>query len=98
MSHRRLRQRPDVRYRQIEGEAVVLRQDAGETLVLNEAGALILDRLAHGASAGETAAALVQAFEVEEEKALADVLAFAAELEAAGVLEAAPVAAEEPCR
>lgn len=83
----RLRQRADVRYRQIDGEAVVLRQDAGETLVLNEAGSLILDCLAKGRSAAETANALAEAFEVSENEALSDVEAFAAELEAAGILE-----------
>ena len=83
----RLRQRSDVRYRTIDGEAVVLRQDAGETLVLNEAGAVILDRLAQGRLPAEVAAELVATFEVEPARALADVMAFAAELEAAGVLE-----------
>lgn len=83
----RLRQRSDVRYRTIDGEAVVLRQDAGETLVLNEAGAVILDRLAQGRLPDEVAAELVATFEVEPATALADVVAFAAELEAAGVLE-----------
>lgn len=89
----RLRKRSDVRYRQIDGEAVVLRQDAGETLVLNEAGALILDLLAKGRPVEEIAAALAAEFEVEEKQALSDVLVFAAELEAAGVLEEDP-----PCR
>lgn len=86
----RLRQRSDVRYRQIDGEAVVLRQDAGETLVLNEAGSLILDCLAKGRTAAEAAGALAAAFEVSEEEALADVEAFAAELESAGILEQSP--------
>lgn len=96
----RLRQRSDVRYRRIDGEAVVLRQDAGETLVLNEAGALILDLLAKGASAEETAATLAATFEVDAAAALADVASFAAELQAAGVLEPAsvPPATEAPCR
>jgi hypothetical protein len=83
----RLRPRSDVRYRQIDGEAVVLRQDAGETLVLNEAGSLILDQLAKGRSAAEAAQALAEAFEVSEAEALADVETFAAELEDAGILE-----------
>lgn len=86
----RLRQRSDVRYRQIDGEAVVLRQDAGETLVLNEAGSLILDSLAKGRPASEIAAALAAEFEVDEKEALSDVLFFAAELEAAGILEVDP--------
>ena len=38
-----LRRRPDVRYRRIEGEAVVLRQSTSEVLVLNEVGASVLD-------------------------------------------------------
>jgi hypothetical protein len=95
---RPFRQRPDVRYRQIDGEAVVLRQDAGETLVLNEEGSLILDLLAKGNPPEEVAAELAAAFEVEPEQALADVLRFAAELEDAGILEAACGAqGERPC-
>jgi hypothetical protein len=93
----RLRQRSDVRYRQIDGEAVVLRQDAGETLVINEAGSLILDFLAKGRSAAETANALAEAFEVSAEEALADVEAFAAELEAAGILEQRPEEGAAAC-
>lgn len=84
----RLRPRADVRYRQIDGEAVVLRQDAGETLVLNEAGALILDRLAQGQEPAAVVAELVARFEVNAATAAADVQAFAAELESAGILEA----------
>ena len=38
-----LQRRSDVRYRRIEGEAVVLRQAAAEVLVLNEVGAAVLD-------------------------------------------------------
>ena len=92
---RPFRQRPDVRYRQIDGEAVVLRQDAGETLVLNEEGSLILDQLAKGRPPEAAAAALVETFEVEPAQALADVLRFAAELAAAGVLE--KLEEETPC-
>jgi len=91
----RLQPRSDVRYRQIDGEAVVLRQDAGETLVLNEAGAFILDGLAKGLDAQAVADSLSATFEVAPHQALEDVFAFAAELEEAGVLE--PLAEDTPC-
>lgn len=94
-----LRKRSDVRYRQIDGEAVVLRQDAGETLVLNEAGSLILDSLARGRPVEEIADALAAEFEVDAQQAFSDVLVFAAELEAAGILEKTVSLEEErPCR
>lgn len=83
----RLRPRADVRFRIIDHEAVVLRQEAGETLVLNEVGARVLSLLADGTNLEHTADILAREFTVERERAHADVLSFVAELQAAGVLE-----------
>ena len=65
--------------------------------VVNEAGSLILDCLAKGRSAAETADALAATFEVSAEEALSDVEAFAAELEAAGILEQRPEEGAAAC-
>ncbi|MFP5286638.1 MAG: PqqD family protein [Thermoanaerobaculia bacterium] len=82
-----LKRRADVRYRRVEGEAVVLRQSAAEVLVLNGVGADVLD-LADGVRPlGEWADALGGSYEVDRETLARDLLEFAAELEAAGVLE-----------
>lgn len=82
-----LKRRPDVRYRRVEGEAVVLRQSAAEVLVLNGVGADVLD-LADGVRpVGEWVDALDGEYEVDRETLARDLLEFAAELEEAGVLE-----------
>lgn len=79
----------DVRFRRVESEAVVLRQNAAEVMVLNEVGARILD-LADGVTpiAGWVEA-LFDEFEVERGILEEDVLGFASELAEAGVLELA---------
>jgi hypothetical protein len=87
-----LRRRTDVRYRRIEGEAVVLRQSAAEVLVLNGVGASVLD-LADGVRpVGEWIDALVQEYGADRETVARDVLEFAGEAEEAGLLETLPPA------
>lgn len=81
------RARGDVRFRRVDDEAVVLRQDAGEVLVLNRTGARVLELLSGGAGADEAARRLAEELEVGVAEAAADVRSFAAELGAAGVLE-----------
>jgi hypothetical protein len=84
------RPRRDVRFRIIDGEAVVLRQEAGETLVLNEVGARVLSLIAEGHDLERASAALVAEFAVTPEVARADLEAFVTELSLAGVIEELP--------
>jgi hypothetical protein len=85
-----LRRRGDVRFRLLDGEAVVLRQRAGEVMVLNEVGARILE-LADGTTpVSGWVEALAAEYEVGRDELARDVLYFAGELTAAEVLE--PVA------
>lgn len=82
--------RGDVRFRLLDGEAVVLRQRAGEVMVLNEVGARILE-LADGTTpVAGWVEALAAEYEVGRDELARDVLYFAGELAAAEVLE--PVA------
>jgi len=85
-----LQRRSDVRYRRIEGEAVVLRQSAAEVLVLNEVGASVLELADGELSVGEWIDALAGEYDGDSASLARDVLAFAAELAEAGLLE--PVA------
>ncbi|HEX9944548.1 MAG TPA: PqqD family protein [Thermoanaerobaculia bacterium] len=87
-----LRRRSDVRYRRIEGEAVVLRQSAAEVLVLNEVAASVLDLADGEHPIREWIEALAQEYDADPATLARDVLEFAGELEDAGLLEA--VAAE----
>ncbi|MEA2602882.1 MAG: hypothetical protein QOF89_3874 [Acidobacteriota bacterium] len=89
-----LRRRPDVRYRRIEGEAVVLRQSAAEVLVLNEVGASVLDLADGQRSVGEWIEAIVRDYcddgcddGADREAVARDVLEFAGEATEAGLLE-----------
>lgn len=81
------RSRRDVRFRIIDREAVVLRQEAGETLVLNEVGARTLELLADGGSLEQAVTTMLSEFEVEAEQLERDVSAFVDELVNDGVLE-----------
>jgi hypothetical protein len=91
-----LRRRADVRFRVIDEEGVVVRQSAGEVLVLNDLGTRIL-ALADGLSpVAHWVDALLGEFDVERPELERDVLAFAAELVEQGLLEALPAAAARP--
>jgi hypothetical protein len=87
-----LRRRADVRFRVIDEEGVVVRQAAGEVLVLNETATRIL-ALADGiAPVAAWIDALLGELEVGRQELERDVLAFAAELVEQGLLE--PAAAQ----
>ncbi len=84
-----LRRRSDIRYRTLDGEAVVIRQQAGEVLVLNEVAARLLD-LADGATPLHGwVEALLGEYEVAREVLERDVAECARELTEAGLLEPA---------
>lgn len=82
-----LRRKSDVRYRILAGEAVVIRQGEGEVLGLNEVGARLLAEVDGERSLAAIAEQLLAEFEVEPAVLSSDLVAFAEELAAAGVLE-----------
>lgn len=82
-----LRRRSDVRYRLIEDEAVVLRQSAAEVLVLNGVGASVLDLADGDRPVSEWIEELAREYDADPATLKRDVLEFAAELCAAGLLE-----------
>jgi len=81
------RLKPDVRYRVIDGEALILRQEAAEVLGLNDIGSRLLEWIAAGTAAGELPERLAAEYEAEPAEVEHDVAAFVAELLAEGVLE-----------
>jgi Coenzyme PQQ synthesis protein D (PqqD) len=87
-----LRRRSDVRYRHIEGEAVVVRQSSAEVLVLNEVGASVLDLADGERDVRAWIDALREVYDTDPAVLARDVLAFAAEMEEAGLLEAVEAA------
>lgn len=82
----RLRPRSDVRFRRILDEAVVLRQEEGEVLVLNEVGSRILELLDGARTTDQVVAELAAEFDGPPERLERDVLSFVQELVASGVL------------
>lgn len=61
-------------------ETVLLDVDAGTAVRLNPAGAWIWDQLEEPCQVGELASGLAQRFEIDEGRALGDVVAFAREM------------------
>jgi hypothetical protein len=82
-----LRPARDLRHRRIDDEAVVVRQRAGEVLVMNEVAARLLDLADGRASIGAWIDALAGEYEVDRATLERDVLVFATELAAEGMLE-----------
>ena len=84
------RVRKAVRFRIVDREAVVVRQDSGEVMVLNEVGARVLVLLAEGLSPDQIARRIPEEFEVTPEQADEDVKLYLNELMEAGLIECAP--------
>ena len=80
----------DARYRNIGGEGVVVRQAAGEVLVLNEIGVRVLDLLEATLPVSGLLDALDAEYEIDRPTLERDVLTYLQELMDAGVIE--PVA------
>lgn len=77
----------DVRYRVIDDEAVVIRQDAGEVLGLNDVGARLLELIDGKASVKVLLEKMADEFEIDRNRLEQDVLGFLQELGEAGVIE-----------
>lgn len=81
----------DTRYRNIGDEGVVVRQAAGEVLVLNEIGVRVLELLETAVPVNGLLDALDAEYQIDRPTLERDVLAYLQELVDAGVIE--PVAA-----
>jgi hypothetical protein len=76
----------DVRYRVVGGQAVIIVQDAGEAIVLNEVGTRVLELIDQNLSSSQIAEALCEHFEVEIEQASSDLESYLGDLQEAGVI------------
>jgi hypothetical protein len=79
--------RSDVRYRLVHGEAVILRQEDGEVIVLNEMGTAMIQHLDQGETVEQMIEGLEKVYDNGGDKLVQDALAFVAELRSAGVVE-----------
>lgn len=87
-----LRPARDLRFRRIDDEAVVVRQRAGEVLVLNETAARLLELADGRTSVAGWVEVLAGEYEVDREALARDILGFAADLAEEGMLELVPPA------
>lgn len=92
-----LRPARDVRFRRVDDEAVVVRQSAGEVLVMNETAARLLELADGRSTVADWVETLAGEFEIGRQALESDILAFACELEEEGMLELVP-AVEEASR
>lgn len=82
-----LRPSRDIRYRIIDGEAVVVQQHDARVMNLNETGACILEAMDGTRTVADIVDVLSESFDVEPETLQADVLRFMDELVATNVIE-----------
>ncbi len=85
-----LRPKSDVRFRRVAGEGVVLRQDAGEVLALNEVGSRILEHVDGRLTVPEIVERLLEEFDADRIEIEADTAEFVRELLESGVIESVP--------
>jgi hypothetical protein len=81
------RRRPEVRFRVVGEEAVIVRQDTAEVIALNDVGASLFAHLDSRRSAGALLDALLEEYDIDRETLRRDVESFLAELRQAGVVE-----------
>ena len=81
------RPRPDVRFRVVGEEAVVVRQEASEVIALNDVGASVLALLDSRRTVAAVVEALLSEYEIDRDALRADVEAFLLELRDTGVVE-----------
>lgn len=80
---------PHARFRVLDDEGIFVLQEAGEVLVVNEAAALIVERLRDGASLDEAVETITERYEVDPERARTDAHALVEALIEAGAVSRA---------
>jgi len=85
---RHYRLQPDVRFRVLSGEAVVVKQDANQVMILNEVGTFALPYISQGLKVEEIVTRITEAFEVNDKLAKKDFHAFLQQLTASGIITA----------
>ena len=87
---------PDIRYRVIDDEAVVVRQSEGDVLVLNQVAARVLQLVDENLSPAEIGDRVAAEYEAPEATIRNDVERCLGELEELKVLERLPVGGDAP--
>jgi hypothetical protein len=82
-----LKRSPDVRFRRVLDEAVVIRQQSAETLVLNEVAVSVLEKCDGQASLDQISLAIQSEYDADPGTIHEDVVTFAGELLSSGLIE-----------
>lgn len=82
----------DLRYRAVDDETVVIRQQSAEALVLNEVAGRILDLIDGRRTVNEVVDRLLEEYEVERPRLLTDVTGYLGELLESGLVVPAAAA------
>ena len=82
-----LERRSDVRYRVLDGQAVVVVQESWEAVVLNELGTRILEMIDGRTTVEELLKQLAASYEVNRDELRRDVLSYLTDLVKAGILK-----------
>jgi hypothetical protein len=77
-----------VTWRRVDDTLVVLDLDASAYLAINDAGSVVWERLAEGATRSELLVAMLDVFDVDEPTASADLDQFLGDLDSRGLLHA----------
>jgi hypothetical protein len=77
---------PSAAYRLYEGRATIVLLERAEVKVANEVGSFVWDRIDGRRTLGDIVQALVEEYEVDPEEARRDVLEFAEDLRAQGMV------------
>ena len=80
---------PHARFRILDDEGVFVLQEAGEVVVVNQVGAMIVKSLSDGQTLSHVVDQVVEQFEVDASTARADVDSLVADLNKAGALQPA---------
>ncbi len=83
------RKRPDVRFRNIGGEGIVVMQSSAEVLVVSEVGARVLELIESGNAVGGILTAISAEYDVDSAVLEHDALAYLQQLLDADVIEVA---------
>jgi hypothetical protein len=77
----------DVRFRQIGDEGVLVKQDDGDLIVVNQVGVDIIQLLQDGKSFSEIVDYISRNYDIDAKTAENDAMEFIDEIEAAGIIE-----------
>lgn len=85
-----LKKSPEIIWKKVDAEAVLLNLDRGEYVMISEVGAEIWERLGGNKSIKEIASSIAKKYEIDDKRALTDTVSFIKKLLKHGMLKPTP--------